>query len=187
MVGFYPLREGSIMKIHTIGHSTRTHEEFFDMLAINKIELAVDVRSYPTSKFCPQWNRVEIEHKSPIDYMWLPILGGKRKPLPKDKTLNGAWRNASFRGYADYMQTQDFLDGIEYLISLAEKRRLAIFCSEAVWWKCHRSMIADALVSMDIEVRHIMSNTKCDTHELREFAVVGDTITYPGGCLVKQG
>jgi uncharacterized protein (DUF488 family) len=148
------------------------------MLKSRNIDLLVDVRSFPSSRHCPQWNMVEIENDCPFDYLHLPALGGKRKCLPKTQTINGAWRNASFRGYADYMQTDDFADGLTELQDLAIGHNVAFMCAEAVWWKCHRSMIADALVSQGWQVTHIMDSDS--EHTLRDFAVVERSkVFYP--------
>lgn len=170
------------MRLWTIGHSTRTHDEFFPMLETRGIDLLVDVRSYPSSKYNPQWNRINIIRGLPsaIQYLHLRELGGKRKALPIHESLNIGLRNASFRGYADYMQTGAFEAALWDLIDLMGQSNLVIMCSEAVWWRCHRSMIADALVAQGYEVTHIMGLEKEQDHPVREFVRVEDgRLTYP--------
>lgn len=173
------------MTIWTIGHSTRTQNEVFDLLFGNDIDLLVDVRSYPSSKHCPQWGRAEILSALPswLSYRWSgATLGGKRKALPLAESINGGLRNASFRGYADYMQTSEFQTGLAGLVALAETRRVAIMCAEAVWWRCHRSMIADALVARGEDVFHIMSSKTVTPHKLRDFATADSgRVIYPIG------
>jgi uncharacterized protein (DUF488 family) len=168
-------------RVFTVGHSTRTHEELFSLLDKNEISLLLDVRTYPSSKFCPQWNSTEIQSDLPawLSYDWLPEIGGKRKPQPH--SINTAWKNASFRSFADYMQTDEFLSGIYYLMSYINCDQTAIMCSEAVWWKCHRHLIADHLTGFQLcKVFHIMENG-LNRHKMKEFAVVGNkTISYPG-------
>jgi uncharacterized protein (DUF488 family) len=145
------------VKIWTVGHSTRTLSEFLDLMAGNEIGVLADVRSYPGSRKFPHFNReglsvsLEAAH---VKYVHLKGLGGRRKPRP-DST-NTVWRNPSFRAYADYIETDAFRDGINELLHLARVDRTAIMCSEAVWWRCHRSMIADYLKAKGIVVEHIM-------------------------------
>lgn len=168
--------------IYTIGHSTRTHEEVFSLLKENGVHTLADVRSYPSSRFCPQWNKQDIIdacEAEGLEYTHIAALGGKRKALPLAETVNGAWNNASFRGYADYMQTEEFWAGLKELTDRARtwpvpprgRQSVAIMCAESVWWRCHRSMIADALVTTGWDVGHIMAPGKVDTHQLRDFAV----------------
>ncbi len=149
----------------TIGHSTREFDEFIRLLKQNDIELVVDVRSFPGSRTFPQFNRETLEItllENGIEYLHLKQLGGRRR-VKKD-SKNTVWRNEAFRGYADYMETQEFREGIEHLLQLADERRLAIMCSEAVWWRCHRSMIADFLKSRGITVLHILGEGKVEEH-----------------------
>jgi uncharacterized protein (DUF488 family) len=167
--------------IYTIGHSTRTLEEFEALLERFDIQLLVDIRTLPRSRHVPHFNADNLAralaHKN-IDYRHLKILGGLRKPA-KD-SINLGWRNSSFRGYADYMQTEEFQRGIAELLSLAEKEKTAIMCAEAVSWRCHRSLMADALVARGWEVHHILSLTSAQLHELTPFAVVEDErVAYP--------
>jgi|SRR5690554_4243001 len=151
--------------IWTIGHSTRTQEEFLHLLESFGIELLMDVRSYPGSRKFPQFNKENMELWLPengFEYDHLRNLGGRRKVEPDSK--NDAWRLASFRGYADYMQTQEFKDALEQLKTIASQKRTAIMCAEAVWWSCHRSLIADALKVKDWTVLHIMNDKTATEH-----------------------
>ncbi|MEO5648688.1 MAG: DUF488 domain-containing protein [Ginsengibacter sp.] len=151
--------------IWTIGHSTRPFEEFTDMLDSFKIELLVDVRSYPGSRKFPQYNKETLAITLPeknIQYTHIRELGGRRKVNPDSK--NTAWRHVAFRGYADYMETDEFKTGIKELEKTALKQRTAYMCSEAVWWRCHRSMISDYLKVHGWKVMHIMAIGKEDEH-----------------------
>jgi uncharacterized protein (DUF488 family) len=168
------------MRIWTIGHSTRLLDEVVGLLDQRRVDLLMDVRSYPSSRYAPQWNRTAIIAGLPrwLEYRWAPALGGRRKPA-LDQAVNGAWRNAAFRGYADYMQTAAFREALDQLLALAETADLSIMCSEAVWWRCHRSLIADALVARGCSVVHIMDGGDVE-HTLRDFAVVRDgAVSYP--------
>jgi uncharacterized protein (DUF488 family) len=143
--------------IWTIGHSTRSAEEFFELLAGSGIEIIADVRRFPGSRRYPQFGREALAAAAEahaMDYRWLPSLGGRRKASPGSP--NTAWRNASFRGYADYMSGPEFAAGLSQLLEIAHEGNTAIMCSEGVWWRCHRSMIADALRVRGIEVVHIL-------------------------------
>lgn len=171
--------------IFTIGHSTRTWDEFHKLLRAHGIERVVDVRTMPRSRRHPQFNKEALAAKlrgARIGYVHVPKLGGLRRAAAE--SVNTAWRNASFRGYADYMQTADFAEGLQKLMRLAAEKRTAIMCAEAVPWRCHRSMVADALVIRGIGVRHILSENRAEAHAVTAFAhVVGNEITYPGaGC-----
>ncbi len=151
--------------IWTIGHSTRDLEEFVHLLKTFDIQLLVDVRHYPGSRKFPQYNKDNLEVSLPenrIEYKHLVNLGGRRKVKPNSK--NDAWRNESFQGYADYMETDAFKKGIEELKKLAEHKKVAIMCSEVLWWRCHRSMIADELKSEGWTVIHILSPSKSEEH-----------------------
>ncbi len=167
--------------ILTIGHSSRTLDEFLKLLDRSRIELLVDVRTVPRSRHVPQFNKDSLalvlrEHG--IGYFHLKLLGGLRKPS-KDSSNKG-WRNLSFRGFADYMQTEEFTKGLHEMLELASGKRVALMCAEAVPWRCHRSLISDALLARGIELRHIISEKSSQLHELTPFAVVeGDRITYP--------
>ena len=154
------------MRIWTIGHSTRTIDEFISLLQENKINLLADVRAWPGSKRYPQFNKdavAESLNAQGISYEHFPELGGKRKSKPDSR--NTAWRNASFRAYADYMETEQFQQGIERLLNVAAKAGpTCIMCAEAVWWRCHRSLIADYLKARGVEVLHILGASKVDPH-----------------------
>ncbi|MGH7911067.1 MAG: DUF488 family protein [Candidatus Dormibacteraceae bacterium] len=174
------MRAAPEKRIWTIGHSTRSLDEVCALLRAHDIEALVDVRSSPSSRHCPQWDRAAIVAALPdwLRYRWAPQLGGRRRPT-LDSAVNGAWRNASFRGFADYMQGAAFAAGLDELLAEAGSARLAIMCSEAVWWRCHRSLIADALTARGCAVIHIMEGGD-DEHHLRDFAAVrGLTVVYP--------
>jgi len=167
--------------IWTVGHSTRPLDEFIGLLHAHQISLLVDVRTVPRSRYNPQFNTDTLARSLPeagLQHRHLQELGGLRKP--KKDSLNNGWRNASFRGYADYMQTDKFQRALEELMAYGTGTRTAIMCAEAVPWRCHRSLIADALVARGWEVRHILSQVKADEHRLTPFAVLdGDTLVYP--------
>jgi uncharacterized protein (DUF488 family) len=147
--------------IWTIGHSTRTLQEFLDMLSGYRIEAIADVRRFPGSRRYPHFAGEALATTLPthgIAYRWMPKLGGRRKVQPGSP--NTAWRNASFQGYADYTATAEFAEGLAELLRLAATRRTALMCAEAVWWHCHRSLIADVLKLRGIEVIHIVDDTQ---------------------------
>src|SRR5215217_4845349 len=154
------------MRIWTIGHSTRGIDEFIALLEENNIKSLADVRAWPASKRYPHFNRAALAESLNaygIRYQHFPELGGKRKS--KRDSRNNAWRNASFRGYADYMETAQFQKGIKRLLDIAaETGPIAIMCAEAVWWRCHRSLIADYLKARGIEVPHILGANKVEPH-----------------------
>ena len=166
----------------TIGHSNRPVEELIAMLKAHGVQLVVDVRTVPRSGHNPQFNQevlADVLAESAIDYRHLPGLGGLRRPRP-DSTNTG-WRNPSFRGYADHMQTAAFEEALEELIRLDVERPAAILCAEAVPWRCHRSLIADALVARGLAVFHLMSTQKRNAHEMTPFArVTAGRVDYPG-------
>jgi uncharacterized protein (DUF488 family) len=165
----------------TIGHSTRTLEEFIGLLQAHSATRVVDVRTVPRSRHNPQFNKASLPgslKKAGLGYKHMPGLGGLRHA--KRDSLNVGWRNASFRGYADYMQTPEFEQSLDELIRLANQDRIALMCAEAVPWRCHRSLIADALLVRGIRTEDIMSSTRRQVHKLTPFAKVrGTTITYP--------
>jgi uncharacterized protein (DUF488 family) len=167
--------------IWTLGHSTRPIDEFIGLLRAHQISLLVDVRTVPRSRYNPQFNTdtlAQALRDAGLRYRHLPELGGLRKP--KKDSINNGWRNASFRGYADYMQTGEFLNALEELMAESQLQPTAIMCAEAVPWRCHRSLIADALVIRGWDSRHIMSETKVDLHKLTSFAhFEKGTLTYP--------
>jgi len=168
-------------QIMTVGHSTHPISEFIEILKAHHLKQIVDVRTVPRSRHNPQFNKDELPNSllnNGITYGHLPGLGGLRHP--RKDSINTAWKNASFRGYADYMQTPEFEQSLEELISRASKFLTAIMCAEAVPWRCHRSMIGDALLVRGITVLDIMSETSARAHGLTSFAVVeGTSITYP--------
>lgn len=170
------------MIIWTIGHSTHPIDEFIDILGAYEIHQLVDVRTVPGSRFNPQFAKEALDESIPaagIAYVHMPKLGGLRKKS-KD-SVNTGWRNLSFRNYADYMQTEDFVSALEELIGVAKRKRTAIMCAEAVPWRCHRSLIADALLVRGVEVVDIMTQTSSQPHKITPFARVdGLSITYPG-------
>jgi uncharacterized protein (DUF488 family) len=167
--------------VSTIGHSTHSIEEFIRMLEGHRVRQLVDVRTIPKSRHNPQFNRENLPaslHLAGIGYVHMPGLGGLRHP--RKDSMNTGWRNASFRGYADYMQTPEFGENLDHLIQLAREAPSAIMCAEAVPWRCHRSLIADALVVRGLPVMEIMNVTKSQPHTLTPFAkVVGQRVTYP--------
>ena len=167
--------------IFTIGHSTRSLDTFSNLLQSHAITRVVDVRTIPRSRHNPQFNKDSLPDslkKAGLGYVHMLGLGGLRHA--KHDSINMGWRNTSFRGYADYMQTPEFEQNIEELIQLANQERIAIMCAEAVPWRCHRSLIADALLVRGIRTEDIMSLTRHTVHALTPFAKVrGTTITYP--------
>jgi uncharacterized protein (DUF488 family) len=166
----------------TIGHSNRSIGEFVALLKAHGVDLLVDVRTVPRSRHNPQFNRESLPEAlaaEGIECVHLPGLGGLRHP--RRDSINTGWRNASFRGYADYMQTAEFERHLEELQRLASGRVAAIMCAEALPWRCHRSLIADALTARGVAVHHILTAAKAQPHKLTPFAVVtGTQITYPG-------
>ena len=153
------------LNIWTIWHSTRTLGEFLELLTAHRIEALADVRRFPASRRHPHFNRDPLRsslRELEVEYAPMPELGGRRQPLPNSH--NTLWRNESFRGYADYMETEGFREGIERLLELARRKRTAVMCAEAVWWKCHRALIADYLKAADIGVRHINDGTNTEIH-----------------------
>ena len=169
-------------QLFTIGHSTRSLGEFVNLLRASHIECLADVRTIPRSRHTPQFNREALEVELPkagLRYVHFPRLGGLRKSSGKGSP-NSGWRNASFRGFADYMQTDEFACGFDELWALAGRVPSAIMCAEALYWRCHRSLIADAFTVRGGAVCHIRSDQKIESHRLTSFAVVSDgRITYP--------
>ena|SRR5579885_2498089 len=179
-----PRAEPSV-SVLTIGHSTRTLEEFIRLLRAHGATRVVDVQTVPRSRHNPQFNKTSLPgalKKAGLGYVHLPRLGGLRHA--KCDWLNLGWRNDSLRDFADYMQTPEFEQGLDELIQLANQERIALMCAEAVPWHCHRSLIADALLVRGIRTEDIMSPTRRQIHTLTPFAKVrGTTITYPAGAL----
>jgi len=170
------------LEIWTVGHSTRPIEELIEALRSFEITVLADVRSYPGSKRYPQFNKENLKAsltEAGIDYQHFPELGGRRRASPD--SLNMAWRNESFRGYADYMETEAFRDGILRLLEIARVSKTAVMCSEAVWWRCHRSLISDYLKAQGIEVNHIMRTGKSERHPFTSAArIVNGELSYRG-------
>ncbi len=165
----------------TIGHSTRTSDELIRLLQARGVQRLVDVRTIPRSRYTPQFNLETLPQSlagAGIGYTHLKGLGGLRRP--RADSINTVWRNASFRGYADYMQTPEFEAHLQTLLQLAGAERVAIMCAEAVPWRCHRSLIADALTARRIAVSHIVNDQPHAPHTLTPFASVTDShVTYP--------
>jgi uncharacterized protein (DUF488 family) len=167
--------------IFTVGHSTRTAEEFVRLLQAFEVELDVDVRTIPRSRRNPQFESGALRktlEENRIEYVHARALGGLRHP--KRDSINTGWRNASFRGFADYMQTSEFAEAVDWLAAEAAKKRTAIMCAEAVPWRCHRSLISDALLVRGVEVIDILTESSSKKHKLTEWARVdGERVIYP--------
>lgn len=173
-------RDASI--VFTIGHSTRPFDNFLEILDAFRIEMVADVRTIPKSLHNPQFNIDDLKgglEAHGIAYIHMTSLGGLRQTTIN--SINTGWKNASFRGYADYMQTLDFKNSLEQLITIAKEKVIAIMCAEAVPWRCHRSLIGDALLIHGFKVEDIMSDRSSKPHKLTSWARVdGHSITYPG-------
>jgi uncharacterized protein (DUF488 family) len=174
--------------LFTVGHSTRAWAEFIALLKAWRIEQLADVRTVPRSRTFPWFSKERMEEalpKSAITYVHLPKLGGFRHSAKTKDSENAGWENVRFRAYADYMQTKEFEEGLAELNQRRKKQRVCVMCSEAVWWRCHRRMIADAEVARGIPVRHVMNDHVAKQHEMTEFAVVEKrtgrmpVVTYP--------
>ena len=170
------------MKIWTIGHSTHPEEKFTEILIGHRIEVLVDVRTFPGSRRYPQFNKSALSEsleRISVTYKHEPRLGGRR--IPRKDSHNTAWRNASFRGYADHTETNEFQTGIKELLEVAEHARTAVMCAEAVWWKCHRSLIADYLKADGHTVIHIIDAKKAEEHPFTSAArIVDGKLSYRG-------
>jgi uncharacterized protein (DUF488 family) len=168
--------------ILTIGHSTRPLETFLEYLLAHGVQRIADIRTIPRSRRNPQYNREtlpEALRRAGIGYVHMPGLGGLRQP--RRDSINTAWRNPGFRGYADYMQTPEFEKNLQALLRQAERGQVAMLCAEAVPWRCHRSLVSDALAVRGVAVEHILSATRRDPHILTSFArVEGNRVSYPG-------
>ena len=171
----------SKVSVFTIGHSTRPIDEFIHLLKSHDVGRIIDVRTVPRSRFNPQFDVAQLPgslRNAGIEYTHLPGLGGLRKP--RSDSANGGWRNASFRGYADHMQSAVFKESLEQCLALATNERVALMCAEAVPWRCHRSLIADALVARGVDALEIVSDARVRPHVLTPFARVdGIEVTYP--------
>lgn len=170
-----------VPRIWTIGHSTREIDDFVSLLKKNGIRVVADVRMFPGSRRYPQFGREALAKslsEAGIRYEHFPELGGRRKTNPDSK--NTAWRNESFRGYADYMETEDFRKGIKRLADVAETSGpTAVMCAEAVWWRCHRSLISDYLKAQGVEVLHILDHNKVEPHPFTSAAkIVNGVLSY---------
>jgi uncharacterized protein (DUF488 family) len=168
--------------IYTIGHSTRSAEEFVELLQVHGIRQLADIRKIPASRRHPQFGKETLAASlagSGIVYRHFPDLGGLRKP--KTGSVNTALRNASFRGYADYMQTETFHSSLLDLLQFSELCTTALMCAEAVWWSCHRKLLSDLLLVRDVQVRHILTTAAAKPHQLSEFArEASGGVIYPG-------
>lgn len=166
----------------TVGHSTRTAAEFTSILLANQIAALVDVRSFPASRRYPHFNKAALSvtlAASGVEYLHVSELGGRRRPTLHSK--NTAWKNASFRAYADHMETDEFKLGIEKLLALAGKKRTAVMCAEALWWRCHRSLIADFLKASGVEVIHILDQKHTELHPYTAAArIIEGQLSYAG-------
>jgi uncharacterized protein (DUF488 family) len=166
--------------VWTIGHSTRPLDDFLAALAAFDIETVIDVRRFPGSRNSPQYGRERLDRalsEAGVGYTWIEALGGRRKQL--SNSLNTAWRSAAFRGYADYMASAEFAHGLERLLEVANAARSALMCAEAVWWRCHRSLIADALCVRGIKVVHILDAKHSTVHPMTKPArIVDGKLTY---------
>jgi uncharacterized protein (DUF488 family) len=167
--------------LRTVGHGTLDADAFAALLASAEVAHVVDIRSFPGSRHNPQFGREEMERWLPdagLDYAWIRALGGRRRPLPDSR--HQALRNEGFRGYADHMETADFRRGVEQLLERDDLDATAVMCSESLWWRCHRRLLADALVVRGHEVRHIVGRGEAAPHELTSFAELEDgRLSYP--------
>jgi uncharacterized protein (DUF488 family) len=168
--------------VYTIGFSNRVWEQTLEILHAFSIERLVDIRTLPGSKHTPQFNQEHLAATLPaagVEYIHMKTLGGLRKPL-KNLTINSAWRNSSFRGYADYMQSSEFESALNKLIVLMTEKRSVYACTEAVFWRCHRQLVSDALTVRGYRVGHIFSPAKVEEHSLTKFLKAdGSSVTYP--------
>lgn len=171
-----------MITIWTIGHSTRTAGEFGEILVAREIKVLVDVRSFPGSRRYPQFNKPELAESLSvlgIEYRHERRLGGRR--APRADSHNTAWKNASFRAYADHMESEEFRRGVEELLEVAANARTAVMCAEAVWWRCHRSLIADYLKAEGHTVLHIVDQSRTEEHPFTSAArIVDGKLSYRG-------
>ena len=171
-----------MITVWTVGHSTRSGEDFGKILLAHEIKVLVDVRSFPGSRRLPQFNREALAaslRELVIEYRHEPRLGGRRKP--RADSHNTAWKNASFRAYADHMESEEFRRGVEELLEVAAQERTAVMCAEAVWWRCHRSLIADYLKAEGHRVIHILDQKKTEEHPFTSAAkIINGKLSYRG-------
>jgi uncharacterized protein (DUF488 family) len=169
-------------RIWTVGHSTRSGDEFNELLLQHEIGVLIDVRSFPGSRRYPQFNKAQFSAalaSAGISYLHFPQLGGRRRPSPTSK--NTAWKNSSFRAYADHMDSKEFQQGIVELLKVAREKPLAVMCAEALWWRCHRSLIADFLKVKGFEVIHILDAKHTELHPFTSAArIVDGQLSYEG-------
>ena len=171
-----------MITVWTVGHSTRSAEEFAQILLAHEVQVLVDVRSFPGSRRYPQFNRAALAESLPeigIEYKHEPRLGGRR--TPRKDSHNTAWKNASFRAYADHMESEEFRNGVKDLLELAANARTAVMCAESLWWRCHRSLIADYLKAEGHTVIHILDQNKTEEHPFTSAARILDgKLSYRG-------
>lgn len=171
-----------VTEVFTIGHSTHQAEEFLRLLRTHDVRQLADVRTVPRSRRHPQFGRERLDNflrAEGITYRHFPSLGGLRKPRPN--SVNTAWQNPSFRGYADHMDSDEFRHGLSNLLEFAHDVSTAVMCAEAVWWQCHRRLLADALLAQGVPVRHILGGGEAKPHVMSEFGrVCGTAVSYPG-------
>lgn len=170
-------------RVWTIGHSVRSADEFVALLQSNQIDRLADIRTIPQSRRHPHFGGEALAARlirEGIRYRHFGSLGGLRKP--KADSANTGWKNQSFRGYADHMQTKEFAEAVDQLLRFAEGGRLTVMCAEAVWWQCHRMLLSDALAARQIDVRHILSASSVQEHRLTRFAKISSDgqVWYPG-------
>jgi uncharacterized protein (DUF488 family) len=169
-------------QIYTIGHSIHPAEQFLALLRAHEVRQVADIRTVPKSRRHPQFNRDALEtflRGHDIAYRHFPALGGLRKP--RRDSVNTGWRHPGFRGYADHMQTADFCAGVEALLAFTAAARTTVMCAEALWWQCHRQLLADALLARGVPVRHILGTADAKLHHLSDFArLENGRVTYPG-------
>lgn len=168
--------------VFTIGHSTRPAGQFLELLRAHGVTRIADVRTIPKSARHPQYNSEALDaflHANGVVYRHIPALGGLRKP--RANSVNSGWRHPAFRGYADYMQTLEFEAGLAELLAFAAPAPTAVMCAEAVWWQCHRQLLSDALLAVDVPVRHILDSKSPKPHRMSDFArVTAGKVSYPG-------
>jgi uncharacterized protein (DUF488 family) len=176
-------------ELWTVGHSTRAEGQLIELLRRNGIQALADVRRYPASRRYPHFNREALERSLPaagIDYVWMPELGGRR--APRKGSTNTAWRNAGFRGYADYMETDAFRDGIGSLLQRARRQRTTVMCAEQAWQQCHRGLISDYLKARGVEVTHIVDQSRVELHPWTAAArIANGNLSYSTAAESEQG
>jgi uncharacterized protein (DUF488 family) len=171
-----------VTSIYTIGHSIHPAEQFLALLQAHEVRQVADIRTVPKSRRHPQFNSATLDaylNSRGIVYRHFPALGGLRKPRPD--SVNTGWRHPGFRGYADHMQSAEFSAGVDHLLAFSAAARTTVMCAEAVWWRCHRQLLADALLARGVPVYHILGPADAKPHHLSEFARIADgRVTYPG-------